>query len=659
MPVQAWRWWRGQLAAALLLIAASMAGFALHVHKPVTARSAAGHLVAGSPVLPPFPDCTDQRISLASNTALEQNADGTFTGCLRAGALTPGSYLVTLETGSSWQQTGTTDPNSSIKLSPSHGGAGTLVTVTGLVSERYREQRMPDHVTVCWDSCDGLVGSPETTWSAQSSGSFRLQFHVPAVPWRDSTGVHPLVPGSYRVILPCLGQFDKPPPRCTGIRLASTFQLDGPASALCGDGRACTGLELSPSSGPAGSVIAVRGWVPLVGLDGDGFLNLSLRTSLIPSVVKAGYTWAVPPPLASTIFQVTGSPAWASLGVLHPVSIVRSGMEAMGVDPTNPSRFAYCSQNGIRLTGDAGRSWSTISIKAAYAASTATNYPLTRYSGWTPPTCGSVALDPAHASSLYVEFSAAAPGGPPPSYFVAYFTTDRGRTWHPVPVPAGSDMGAFGGFRVDSTAVRALYFTQTDAPYGKFPPFAVPQTTDGGRTWNTGSLACPAAGPCVALGPQTNARCMAVEEWESVEVSVNNGRSWSATNQVGACWRTREVVGLADGRLLTLGAGEFALTVSQDGDRTWENIDLPRLPVDIDPDHQFGNLVILPDGRLLSATGHWALLEPRASAWCLVPGTPISNLDGSRAPLLVANRLWWFDDFSGALRSLALSALHC
>ena len=598
-------------------------------------------------------------MSLASNTGLEQNADGTFTTCLRAGALTPGSYLVTLETGSSGEPAGTTDPNSSIKLSPSHGGAGTLVTVMGLVSEGYRDQRMPDHVMVCWDSCDGLVGSAEITWSSEPPGGFRLQFHVPAAPWREATGVHPLVPGSYRVILPCLGQFDKPPPRCTGLRLASTFQLDGPSSPLCSDGRACARLELSPPSGPAGSVIAVRGWVPLVGLDGSGFLDLSLRATLIPPGAKAGYAWALPL-LASTIFQVTGSPAWASLGTLHPVSALRSGMDAIGVDPTNLNRFAYCSQNGIRLTGDGGRSWSTVPIQAAYAASTATSYSLLGgYSAWTPPTCGSVALDPRHPSSLYAMFSAVPAGGPPPFYFVAYFTTDRGRTWHPVPVPAGSDMGAFGGFRVDSMAVRALYFTQTDAPYGPFPPFAVQQTSDGGRTWSAGSLACPAAGPCLALGPQTNARCMAVEEWESVEVSVDNGSTWSATNQVGACWRTVEVVGLADGRLLTLGAGQFALTVSQDGDRTWQNIELPRLPVDIDPDHRFANLVILPDGRLLSATGHWSLLEPGASAWCVIPGTLVSNPDGRPAPQLIANRLWWFDGVSAAPRSLALSAIRC
>jgi len=346
-------------------------------------------------------------------------------------------------------------------------------------------------------------------------------------------------------------------------------------------------------------------------------------------------------------------------------SILRSGMDPIGLDPTNPNRVAYCSQNGIRLTNDGGRTWSTVPIKAAYAASNETNYPLVpNYMSYarSSPTCGAVALAPRHPASLFAVFSTVPRNsGPPPDYFVAFFTTDRGRTWHPVPVPAGSDMGAFGGFRVDSTAVRALYFTGTGALYGPFPPFAVQQTSDGGRTWSAGGLSCPAAGPCIALGPQTNARCMAVEEWESVEVSSDNGRTWNGTNQVGACWRTVDVVGLADGRLLTLGgSGQFPLTTSNDGDRTWQNIDLPKRPGETDMGLGLGaSLELLPDGRLLSVAGQWALLQPGANDWCLVHGMPLANPGASPLPVQIGDRLWWLDGASGALRSLALSALHC
>src|SRR5207247_1953081 len=75
--------------------------------------------------------------------------------------------------------------------------------------------------------------------------------------------------------------------------------------------------------------------------------------------------------------------------------------------------------------------------------------------------CASVALDSRYPGTLYAVFSAVPRNsGPPPFYFVAYVTRNSGRTWQPVPVPAKSEMGRFGGFRVSPAGVQALLWSQ-------------------------------------------------------------------------------------------------------------------------------------------------------------------------------------------------------
>src|SRR5207249_2492409 len=79
--------------------------------------------------------------------------------------------------------------------------------------------------------------------------------------------------------------------------------------------------------------------------------------------------------------------------------------------------------------------------------------------------------------------------------------------------------------------------------------FLVQQTVDGGRTWQAANLRCPSRGPCIALGAQDNARCMAIGEYQAIETSVDGGRSWKSPSwpdRLDACVSS-ELIGLDSG----------------------------------------------------------------------------------------------------------------
>ncbi len=648
--MRAWRSWRGQIGAALLIVAASALGLALHLERP------AAHLTASSPApsatlppvagptLPAFPDCSGERTPAESHSFVFQLLDGGFTGCLRIDTVSPATYPVIARGSPAISgPVATTDVPDALAISPPAGPPGTRVTLTGSVSTP-ASPNLDDHVPLCWDACDVLSYSAEVHWSTSSPGRFEIPFQVPAAPWMTRTGVHPLAPGRYRVILPCIPDILDKPSGCRGEQRFGTFQLTGPVPSLCRSTEPCATLELSPTAGPPGSVIAVRGWAPLVGLGGQAQVYLQLRIAFTAMDAM--------PTLATAPFHVTAGPDWASLGALQPSSISRSGWEAIGVDPTNLRRFAYCAGASILVTVDGGQHWSSIPLQGAWTASTTTNYPLVPNSRGDPASCGAVALDPTHAASFYAMFDTfLRNGGSPPDYFVAYVTTDAGRIWRPVPPPTGTDMGGFGGFRVDGSAVRALFFLSQGEKFGG-RRYIVQQTADGGRTWTSGRLACPRDGPCMALGPQDNGRCM-LGEWESIEISHDGGRTWTTPDwpsQLQACRSFAELVGFSSGRLARIDMeNPYPLLVSSDGGTRWTAIELPA-----NPSEAYYSIQFLPDGRLLSSGSTWALLGAGAGDWCPVPGSPPVSV----VPILIGDQLWWVAQ-DGSLSSFPVSALHC
>lgn len=636
--------------AALVIVAAAAAGLSLHLEKP-NAHWPAGSPAASatlpppaSPTLPSFPDCSSERTPADSHAVVFQQVDGGFTGCLRIDAARPATYPVVARGFPSMVgPAATTEVRDSIEMSPSEGPPGTRVTLSGSVPTPPGPGQ-DDHVPLCWDACDVLGYSAEVQWSTSSPGRFEIPFQVPAAPWMTRTGVHALIPGRYRVILPCIPDILDKPSGCRGEQRFGTFQLTGPVSSLCRSAQPCAALELSRTAGPPGTVIAVRGWAPLVGLGGQAQVYLQLRIAFTAMDSM--------PALASTPFRVTAGPDWSSLGALQPVSIFRSGFEAIGVDPTNPRRFAYCVGASIRVTTDGGQSWSAIPVQGAWAASATTNYPLVPNGRGDPASCGAVGIDPMHPASFYAMFAALQRNtGPPPDYFVAYFTTDAGRTWRPVPLPTGMDMGTFGGFRIDASAARALFFLSPTELYLN-RRFIVQQTVDGGHTWTNGRQACPREGPCIALGPQDNGRCM-LGEWESIEISHDHGQSWVTPdwpNQLQACRSFAELVGFSSGLVARIDMeDQYQLLVSHGGGGVWTAIELPAQP---SANSYF--LQFLPDGRLLSTGTAWSLLLPGSQAWCPVPDAPAAT----DAPRLIGERLWWVAQ-DGSLGSFPLGAVHC
>jgi hypothetical protein len=648
--MHAGRSWRGQIAAALLILAASAVGLAVHLEKPLAHRPAGSPvpsvtlLPAVGPNLPALPDCSGDRAPVDSHPYVDQQADGGFTGCLRVDALPVATYpVIARGSPSIVGPAATTEVLDSIEISPSEGPPGTRVTLTGSVPSPPGPGQ-DDHVPLCWDACDVLGYSAEAHWSTSSPGRFEIPFQVPAAPWMTRTGVHPLITGRYRVILPCIPDILDKPSGCRGEQRFGTFQLTGPVPSLCRSTQPCAALELNPTAGPPGSVVGVRGWAPLVGLGGHAQVFLQLRTAFTAMDSM--------PALATAPFRVTAGPDWASLGALQPASIARSGWEGIGVDPTNPRRFAYCSGTSIQVTLDAGQHWSSIPLQAAWAASAATDYPLVPNFRGDPPSCGAVALDPSHSASLYAMFDTLRRNaGGNPDYFVAYVTTDGGGMWRPVPLPAGMDMGTFGGFRADASGVRALFFlSQAEKFEGR--RFIVQQTIDGGRTWTSGRLACPRDGPCIALGPQDNGRCM-LGEWESIEISPDGGRRWTTPDwpsQLQACRSFAELVGFSSGMLARIDMeNPYPLLVSSDGGTGWTAIELPA-----NPSNAYYSIQFLPDGRLLSSGSTWSLLGAGAGNWCPVLASPPVSV----VPILIGDQFWWVAQ-DGSLGSFPVSALNC
>lgn len=532
------------------------------------------------------------------------------------------------------------------------------------------EQRANDHLELCWASCTALIGTVAIDWSTTELGHFTTRFTTPSAPWFAGNHVAPLQPGRYAVILPCLTQFDQSKGGCEGAGLEAQFDLTGSGSNLCATATNCAALRATPSEGPPGTMVAIDGWLPLTGLGASAFLSVGIEPAANGTPIwqgKPGYESAVPL-LASTAFRVTAPPPWSSFPAMRPSLIQRTGMDPIAADPTNPRRFAYCGTAVIELTSNGGRTWSTISLSGIRAASATTNYPLP--GSFSPATiiCSAVALDARYPATIYAVLSAVRrDSGPPPFYFTGYVTRNSGRTWQPVPVPTDSEMGLFGGFRVDATSAQALFWSQSAMDTQTVNAFHVEETTDGGRSWQPAGLRCPTSGPCVALGPQTNGRCMAVGEYQMVETSADGGRSWTSTDGLSAC-ATSQLIGAGANTLVGIHQefGHPSLWLSTDSGATWTYIALPVLPgSEADPGAISGTVQMLPDGRLLVVGSGWYLLPAGGATWCRVPGAPtISTGQWGTAPVPIGDRIWWSDPTAGAalgvtLRSFPLSAVHC
>jgi len=613
-----------------------------------------------------------------------------------------------------------------ISLTPDTGTPGTNVQIDGylpggLPQADLKANDYKTHAEVCWDSClNGLdIGSQEVVWSTSEPGRFTLQFTTPAAPYLKADGPHLLKPGDYAVGLQCLG------PDQTGCALveaqnSATFHLQGPVNTTCPD-QTCGSLSANPSSGAPGTQIQVEGWAPLrqiidnvpfgyslvlqpqsgapsptqylnlttVEQKLDGSLTASFQVpqrgpDLVP-LVPGTYLLALEAPgfiadkngaqvlLAPTPFEITASPSWTQLQQPKPIWIQPSASilaNTMSVDALNPNRLAYCTAGAIRLSQDAGQTWTTIPVGAATRLAQASPYPLMSENEPEPPTCTSVTLDSSHPDSFYAVFQAANKQyGAPPIYYIGYITHDRGKTWQIVPAPTGvmtssQVIDRFGWFWTDGKVVQALYWGQINTP-DQAPSAVVEQTMDGGITWSAAALACPSSGPCLRWGPAPSMISgMGAGLPQTVMASQDGGQTWQST---GPSVELRangphELVALSENQVLLIsGSGDYPLRYTQDNGKSWQVLGIPPLP-GTDPAASIGypGLQMLPDGSLLAfndQAGTWWGLPPTAQNWCALA---VSSLENNAVLLQAAgDKVWWFSLSNNKPQSAPLSEFTC
>lgn len=609
-----------------------------------------------------------------------------------------------------------------IALVPASARPGQTVTVRGYIPPGSAEGADAvggqSYGTICFGGCtDGLrEDARPIRWSKTLPGRFTMEMSVPETGWIASDGPHPLVGGTYRIGVECVGV----PVKGCGLAPAeasAALRLVGATPRPCTK-TDCGTIILSTHTARPGETVRFRGWAPLSEIIGTpvgysvvllaGRLPSRLVTATRSSYVLVGqaqqqsdgtisgsvrippflegrtptapgmYTVALQgfvntPSFAVVTFaparlRIGEAPTWASLGTLHPLSSAWNaslGGSAVAWTPSDPRRLAACLDGAIRLTSDLGASWSTISPPAPSSAPRPYRLASPGRSASGAP-CASLLLDPVHSDSLYASFVAEnATEGMPPVHRIGYVTTDLGRTWAPVPPPAGTSEGGFAGFQTAGSAVLALF--QRQGGHG----FAVLTTADGGATWTPSRLTCPEAGPCLRFGPAPSATGgMGVAYTQPIEWSGDGGATWESPSWPSRVTLNRgssELVALSPRRaLLVSGSSPYVLRLTDDGGRTWHYVAIPPVPGGATVGPGLSHPVLLPSGSLLAqSTGdlRWILLAPSAQRWCTVTG-----LAPSLSPPAVAGGMLWYVPFAQGPsgidtslppRSLPLSDVRC
>ncbi len=612
-----------------------------------------------------------------------------------------------------------------IRADPNTGVPGQVIHIEGffpggLAQTDLAGQDYLTHADLCWDGCkNGMMESVDVTWSRTEAGRFSLPFTVPPIPWLAADGLHLMQAGDYPLDLIHLepGKADCPEPdNCVVTPVASTtFQLTQAAPHPPCNGQTCGSLNLTPASASPGERVEVTGWAPLLELVGTPFgyglvlmptqgapnnqdlisfpveqaLDGSIHSSfLMPQTQNNGqpitpgsYLLALraenvakskdsPPMLVNaTTIQFKAAREWTQIKRPVPIWISPStdlGGINLAVDALHPARMAYCGGGKIMVSDNAGQAWSAIPDDAASKLSPDSKVTL----GDPPLACISVTLDSTHPDSFYAVFAAVSKEyGAPPVYFVACFTTDRGKTWQLVPLPSiwtnqQMIMGNFNGFWTNGAVVQALYFGERNSP-DQSAPLLVKQTSDGGATWSEASLACPASGPCLRWGaaPFMGGGMGAVMP-QGVLTSADGGQTWQDPDQSVELRMDgpHELAALTDTQaVLISGIETFPLRYTADAGKTWHALALPPLPV-TNPGWPLGysGLQMLPDGSLMamrSDTGQWLRLAPSAQDWCQ---TGLASPDKASMLLTITgDRVWWLAPMDQLLQSAPVSVLRC
>jgi len=369
--------------------------------------------------------------------------------------------------------------------------------------------------------------------------------------------------------------------------------------------------------------------------------------------------------------DMADAPSWASVVEGAPLWIERAVPlrgPSLAADPADPRRIAYCVEGGIRLSLDGGATWATVPTTSVRSVAATAPYPLIPDND-SSPACASVVLDPDHAQSFFAVFHGAAHAAPP-IVQLGFQSADGGGTWQLVPPPAGYEVGEFGGFRQEGSWVQALFVGRApglDAP----PPLDVVQTADGGLTWQSAGLSCPASGACVGWGPgPASYSPMGGPGAQWIVFSTDGGQSWATP-----AWPSSvdlkapgpyELVALSATSVALVAGGEAdPMLVSRDGGQTWAAVALPALQGSTGIGRSAPGLQVLPDGSLLARPANgptWQLLVPGATDWCPLSVLPAGLRTDS--PRVIGERIWRLEDGGAAEMppapaSTPLSDLHC
>lgn len=639
----------------------------------------------------------------ATEGGVNQSISGRISGCLRVGAVASGRYTVVVDQDVqqrsgplSGDELGAVEaklrglkaklkgggalvavhePAVTLALSPSSGPPGTTVRITGRLGSRVAHRS--GYLNFCWDGCDdGLqYDGVQTTWT--SATTFHARLVVPGAPWieGDPVRVAPLSSGGYPIGVECVVQS-----RGCGLGASegsAVFALRvSSAPAWCRSAASCAQLTVTPGAALPGGLVSVGGYAPLESVIGSD-QPFVFQFELNRGAPRGSEVHFIRSPKAGGVTEVTFGhgaldvlrpPSFRDLNGVAPVSQTTGGVSQIAADPADTGTVAWCGTGTIGLSQAGVRS--SFSTSGAAAVLKRMGFSLL---GSSAPQCAAVAPagNSSQAGSRVPTVAAAfsvglARYGAPPVYYVALITSDDGASWTQLPVPPGASPESFGGFRYESTGALQAVFAASRIEHGKgggFPLINAAEplsetSADGGGTWQPGGLGCPAAGPCVTLGPFLAGNCAMGLSTQLLLRSADGGARWSQPpalpEQVQPCGDLELYWTAGGSELLVNSLSPYALTQSRDRGVTWNDVSLPSLPTGrgqpslpgldgVGPAP--GGIVVLGDGSLLltGELSHWELLRPGAGAWCRVRSVPVGLQRAEQASPVVeiAGQLWW------------------
>jgi hypothetical protein len=612
-----------------------------------------------------------------------QSTDGKVDVCIQVPDVPGGTYhlaVVDYLTRLLGRTTPTTVPNGStgaspavsLSVAPGSVAPGQTVTVTGTLRRAYKVKA--SSVSLCWGGCPGGLRYDGVAVDWRSATTFVTRITVPDAPWAQ-TGPDELVSpvtGDYELGVQCVELVHE-----CGLGPAEgevAVHLRATARYTCQTVAGCAELHASPALAAPGDVVRVTGYAPLAEMNAPGQPLFGVVDGERGGPPGGGVTFTAGGAFAGALtlelhagnaaVRVEPVPAFASLGRLTPLGQVPASEPWLSANPAAPSLVALCADGSVNLEEPTGTAEvpTTGATELLLADKQFAKLGKDQFED-----CSTVAVD---GPAVFVGYAYAPELDAPAIDGVALYTTDGGSTWSFVPVPTGSSLSGFGGFRYGAGGAVDALFARAEPPTGLPVPVPAVEQYSGGA-WSEVPFACPPLGPCVTWGAGGVADCGMNPSFAQVMASTDGGRHWVAPPRslglVETCWPA-SVVALSPTEALVVGvdagvpnySGLYPLVVTKNGGRTWQLVSLPPLPGQL-PGEDQQSLLVLPDGALVALSrATWYLLGAGAARWCPVAPMPahVANAYGFS---LAGRALWWsaWDGSRDVVYHVAATSLTC